>query len=122
MTWRYREAGDEEEAQAAMASHRQDIFTADRGSEQSEFVFIFRVPSTGEKSKASNAQQLNQIQQPIFQQARSSRRRTKPVAGSTCIILHGGAMSSHMKKAFSPILPVRRWHGSRVRVGEPGAG
>lgn len=51
MTWRCREAGDGEEAQAAMASHRQDIFTADRGSQQSEAVYIFRVPSTGEKNQ-----------------------------------------------------------------------
>lgn len=51
MTWRCREAGDEEEAQAAMASHRQDIFTADRGSERSESVYIFRIPSKGEKGK-----------------------------------------------------------------------
>lgn len=100
MTWRCREAGDEEEAQAAMASHIQDIFTADRESEQSESVYIFRVPSTGEKEKksvGSNAPQLNQIQQPIFQQVRSSRPCTNPVAGSTCSILHAGAVS-HMEK------------------------
>jgi hypothetical protein len=105
MTWRCREAGDGEEAQAAMASHRQDIFTADRGSESSKSVYISRVPSTGKKEKkanSSNAQQLSQIQQPSFQQVRSSRPRTKPAAGSTCSILHDGAVSSHMEKTFSP--------------------
>lgn len=89
MTWPCREAGDGEEAQAAMASHRQDMFTADRWSKQSESVNIPRVPSAGEKEKisGSNAPQLNQMQRPILQQVRSSRPRTKPVAGCTCSIL-----------------------------------
>lgn len=122
MTWRCREAGDEEEAQAAMASHTQDIFTADRESEQSECVYIFRVPSTGEKGKkkisSSNAPQLNQMQQPIFQQVRSSRPRTKPVAGCTCSILHADAVS-HLEKTFSPNYQLGDGTapGSEVRTG-----
>lgn len=120
MTWRCREAGDEEEAQAAMASHKQDMFTADRWSEQSESVYNPRVPSTGEKEKFSwsNAPQLNQMQRPIFQQVRSSRPRTKPVAGCTCSILHDGAVS-HMKKTFSPNYQLGddTAPGSEVRTG-----
>lgn len=120
MTWRCQEAGDVEEAQVAMASHMQDIFTAVRERAVGICVYfpcpIYR--GKGKKISSSSAPQLNQMQQPIFQQVRSSRPHTKPVAGYTCSILHAGAVSQ-MEKTFSPNYQLGDGTapGSEVRTG-----
>lgn len=53
MTWRYRQAGDGDEAQAAMATQGLDIFTAERGSQQAGFVYLVRIPLARDSMRAS---------------------------------------------------------------------
>jgi hypothetical protein len=57
----------------------------------------------GGKNECEQRTAVESIKQPIFQQVKTSRPRTKLVGGSTCSILHNAAMSNHVKKkAFSP--------------------